>query len=115
MNKPKNKNEFTLVKKLQEHVYRILLLSDGRLSSQHDLTIKIHNKDDLDKIDISIKSERQIAELQRRQEETASQACFVPLSIGRIQSGNSVFRIRDQDNQGATETIIKSVLKPLES
>lgn len=62
MNKPKNKNEFTLVKKLQEHVYRILLLSDGRLSSQYDLTIKIHNKDDLDKIDISIKSERQIAD-----------------------------------------------------
>jgi len=51
-----------LVKKLQEHVYRILLLSDGRLSSQYDLTIKIHNKDDLDKIDISIKSERQIAD-----------------------------------------------------
>ena len=60
MNKNKNKNEFTLVKKLQQKAYQILLLSDGRLSSQYMFVINIHNKDDFDKIDMSIKSKGQI-------------------------------------------------------
>ena len=44
MNKNKNKNEFTLVKKLQQKAYQILLLSDGRLSSQYMFVINIHNQ-----------------------------------------------------------------------
>ena len=46
---------YPLLKKLQQKAYQILLLSDGRLSSQYMFVINIHNKDDFDKIDMSIK------------------------------------------------------------
>ena len=56
----KKNSEFTLIKKFRRNANLLIILSDGRLSSQYHFEINIHNKDDLEKIDISIKSKYQI-------------------------------------------------------
>ena len=61
----KKNSEFTLIKKFRRKAYHLLILSDGRLSSQYQFEINIHNKDDLEKVDISIKSNYQITEFKK--------------------------------------------------